>query len=197
MREKTNTAKNLRCLCEGAIFIALATVFALLRFPPFRIDLWIFGGSIDFVMLPLFIMCWRIPARFSIPACFIFGIIKFIITGDSISQYGGFLAVLLDYILAYGAVGVAALLRNLKGGFFMGVLAGSVARFVVHYISGITIWAIAFGDSYSMFGIEFSHSTGWLYSLVYNGSYMLGELIFCLILGALLYFPLKKIPKIG
>ncbi len=195
MMGKTNTAKNLKSLCEAAIFIALATVLACLRFPPFRIDMWIFGGSIDFVMLPLFVMCWRLEMKWSVPACFIFGIIKFLLTGDSIAQYGGFVAVLLDYILAYGMVSVAGLFRKFKGGLLWGVAAGSAARFLVHFVSGITIWCLGVGDSVELFGMSFGHETAALYSLVYNGSYMLGELIFCMILAVILWKPLEKLPK--
>lgn len=192
--EKTNTAKNIRSLCLAAVFIAIAAVLALLRFPPFRIDVWIFGGSIDFVMLPLFVMCWKLSPKWSFPACFVFGIVKFLITGDSIAAYGGFVAVLLDYILAYGMVGFAGFFRRLKGGLLIGVVVGSVARFLVHFVSGITIYKLAVGDgTVELFGMSFDHTTAALYSLVYNGSYMLGELIFCLILAAILWKPLEKI----
>lgn len=193
MIKKTNTAKNIHSLCEAAVFVAFAAVLALLKFPPFRIDLWIFGGSIDFVMLPLFIMCWRLDMKWSFPACFVFGIVKFLITGDSIAAYGGMIAVLLDYILAYGVIGVAGFFRKMKCGLLWGVLAGSVARFCVHFVSGITIYKIAFGDSYEIFGMAFDHTQAALYSLVYNGSYMLGELLYCLILAAVLMAPLSKL----
>ena len=195
MIKKTNTAKNIHSLCEAAVFIAFAAVLALMKFPPFRIDLWLFGGSIDFVMLPLFIMCWRLPMKWSFPACFVFGMVKFLITGDSISAYGGMIAVLLDYILAYGVIGVAGFFRKSKWGLIWGVLAGSVARFLVHFISGITIYKIAFGDSYEIFGMTFDHSKAALYSLIYNGSYMLGEMLYCLILAVVLMTPLWKLRK--
>lgn len=193
--KKTNTAKTINSLCEAAVFIALAAVLALLKFPPFRIDLWIFGGSIDFVMLPLFIMCWRLPMKWSVPACFAFGVVKFLITGDSISAYGGIIAVLLDYILAYGVVSVASFFRKAKSGLLLGVLVGSAARFLVHFVSGITIYCLAVGDSVELFGMTFDHSTAWLYSLVYNGSYMLGEAVYCFILALILQKPLMKLKR--
>lgn len=195
MNRKTNTAKSIYSICEAAVFIAIAAVFALLKFPPFRIDLWIFGGSIDFVMLPLFIMCWRLDMKWSVAGCFVFGIVKFLITGDSISAYGGILAVLLDYILAYGVVSVAGFFRKFKGGLFYGILAGSFARFCIHFISGITIYKIAFGDSYEIFNITFDSSMAALYSIVYNGSYMLGEMLYCLLLACILYKPLVNVFK--
>ena len=57
--KNTKTRNTVYSLCEAAIMIALATVFSLLRFPPFRIDLWVNGGSIDFVMVPIIILGWR------------------------------------------------------------------------------------------------------------------------------------------
>ena len=80
-----------------------------------------------------------------------------------------------------------------KPSFFTGTVAGCLARFLVSYVVGATIWAEYMPDTF--FGMTMT--SPWFYSALYNGSYMLGELIFCLILGALLYFPLKKIPKIG
>ena len=192
MTGKTNTAKTIYSLCEAAVFIALATVIASLQFPPFRIDLWIFGGSIDFVMLPLFIMCWRLGAKWGIPACFAFGVIKFLITGYSISYYGGIIAVLLDYVLAYGMVGLAGFFKNKKYGLFTGIAVGSLARFIVHFISGITIYKIGFGEVEEIFGMAFDESQAAIYSLIYNGSYMLGEFIYCMLIALLLYKPLVK-----
>lgn len=193
MTGKTNTAKTLYSLCEAAIFIALATVIALLQFPPFRFSVWIFGGSIDFVMFPLFIMCWRLGLKWSIPACFAFGVVKFLITGYSVSYYGGILAIFLDYVLAYGMVGIAGVFANKKYGLFSGIALGSFARFIVHFISGITIYKIGFGEIEEIFGMTFNESQAAFYSLLYNGSYMLGEFLYCMLIGLLLYKPLVKV----
>ena len=60
------------------------------------------------------------------------------------------------------------------------VLAG---RFVCHYLSGLIVWGS--GDP---------EIPAWLWSLTYNGSYMLPELIVTAIVVALLanYIPEKK-----
>lgn len=46
----------------------------------------------------------------------------------------------------------------------MGALLASVLRFLCHFLSGITVWA-GFADGMPV----------WLYSLIYNGLYMLPE----------------------
>ena len=172
--------------------IALATVFSLLRFPPFRIDLWAQGGSIDFVMVPIIILGWRRGARWAIPAGLALGLIECLIAGGI---GWGLPSVLLDYVLAYGAVGVAGFFRNEKWGLTVGTVAASLARFVIHFISGVTIYKIAFGDTMEIFGMQFTSDMSYLYSLVYNGSYMLGNMIVALLLTFVLTIPLRKLPK--
>jgi len=179
-------------LCESAIMIALAAVFSLLRFPPFRIDLWANGGSIDFVMVPIIILGWRRGFKWAIPAGLALGLVECLI-GGGIGW--GLPSVLLDYVLAFGAVGVAGFFRNEKWGLYAGAVAASVARFVIHFVAGVTIWKLAVGDSVELFGMSFGGDTAYLYSLVYNGSYMLGNMLIALAVVLLLSKPLKKLPK--
>lgn len=190
--KNTKTANSLRALCEAAIMISLSIVLTLLRFPPFNIDLWGNGGSIDFVMVPLVVLAWRRGANWAIPAGLAFGFLKCLI-GGGIGW--GLLSVLFDYVLAYGAVGVAGFFKGRKNGLVLGTIAGSLARFIMHFISGVTIWKIAVGDEVSLFGMTFDSSMSFVYSLLYNGSYMLGNMIFCLVAVILLAKPLAKLPK--
>ena len=188
----SKTAKNLRALCESAVLVALSVVLTLLRFPPFNIDLWGNGGSIDFVMVPLVVLAWRRGAGWAIPAGLAFGFLKCLISGGI---GWGVLSVLLDYVLAYGAVGVAGFFKNKKNGLLLGAVVGSLARFIVHFISGVTIWRIAVGDEVSLFGMSFDSSASYIYSFLYNGGYMLGNFIFCLAVVLLLKKPLSKLSK--
>lgn len=186
------TQKNLRILCEAAVMIALSTVLGLLMFPPFRIDLWGNGGSIDFVMVPLIILGWRRGIKWAIPAGLAFGLIKCLISGGI---GWGLPSVLLDYVLAYGAVGVAGFFKDKKYGLVTGAVVACIARFIVHFISGITIYKLAVGDSAEIFGMTFGGDGAVIYSVVYNGGYMLGNLIFAVVVLALLSKPLSKLPK--
>lgn len=187
---KNAKTANIFALCESALLIALAVVLSLLKFPPFRIDLWANGGSIDFVMVPLIIIGWRRGVRWAVPAGIAFGFIKCLI-GEALGW--GVLSVVFDYVLAYALVGLSGLFKN-KGivGLAMGASVASLGRFLCHFTSGITIWKIALGESYELFGMTFDSSNAVLYSLLYNGSYMLGELVYCLVVLMLLYKPLSR-----
>lgn len=65
---------------------------------------------------------------------------------------------------------------------------GSFFRFIVHFISGITIYAIAAPTEL----FEMTFTSPWMYSLAYNGSYMLIDMALCLAIFGLLYRPMKK-----
>lgn len=185
-----NTKTSLHALCESAIMVALAAVFSLLRFPPFRIDLWGNGGSVDFVMIPIVILGYRRGIKWAIPAGMALGLIECLI-GGGIGY--GLPSVLLDYVLAFGAVGLAGLFRNRRYGLVTGAVVGSVARFISHFASGLTIWKLTYDTD--LFGLTFGEGTFVLYSLVYNGSYMLGNMIIAVLVALLLAKPVEKIPK--
>lgn len=76
--------------------------------------------------------------------------------------------VLLDYPLAYGALGLAGLFRKLP---LAGVVVGIAGRFLCHFISGLVFFA-----TYAPAGMSPA-----LYSAIYNGSYMVPELVVSLI----------------
>lgn len=189
---KDNNKASLHALTEAAIMIALATVFSLLRFPPFRFDLWGNGGAVDFVMVPLIILGWRRGIKWAVPAGLIFGLIDCLIGGS----FGwGVLSVLFDYVVAFGAVGLAGIFKDKKYGLILGTITASFARFVSHFISGVTIWRLAVGDEVELFGRVFGGESAVLYSLIYNGSYMLGNMILALLVVSVLNVPLKKLKK--
>ena len=71
---------------------------------------------------------------------------------------------------------------------YVGTLIGGLARFLVHYVVGATIWAEYMPEKF--FGMSM-HSP-WFYSMLYNLAYMLPNIILCLIVFVLLSQPLKK-----
>ncbi len=80
---------------------------------------------------------------------------------------------LLDYPLAFGMLGLAGFFQNRP---FLGVNIGIVGRFLAHFISGIVFFA-----SYA----EGMHP--WVYSAIYNGSYLLPELVISIYIVYLLH----------
>ena len=80
------------------------------------------------------------------------------------------------------------LLARRKWSVFYGTVIGGVLRFLVHYLIGVFVWGVYMPDEF--FGMTMT--SPWLYSLLYNGSYMLPSIILCAVIFALLYKPLKK-----
>ena len=86
----------------------------------------------------------------------------------------------VDYFLAFGALGLSGLFCNAKNGLVKGYITGVLGRFVFAVISG---W-IFFG-SYAWEGWN-----GFTYSLVYNAIYIFAEAIITVII--LLLPPVKS-----
>ncbi len=82
--------------------------------------------------------------------------------------------ILLDYLLAFSVLGIAGLFRK-QGivGWIIGIVIAVGLRFVCHFLSGVVIWQ-SFGELWEGFTIN----NPILYSFIYNGCYMLPEMIF-------------------
>ncbi|MCI5929073.1 MAG: energy-coupled thiamine transporter ThiT [Pseudoflavonifractor capillosus] len=169
-----------RMLCEGAIMVALALVLNQLKI--FRLPN---GGSITLEMLPIFFYAVRWGVGPGLLAGFAFGLLQMFIDG---AVAWGWQSLLLDYLVAFTPLGLAGLFKGKQWGIFAGTVLGSVVRFIVHFISGITIYAIVAPTE--LFNMTFT--SPWMYSLAYNGSYMAIDMALCLVVFGLLYKPLKR-----
>ena len=175
-----NKKLTLRALTEGAVFVALAQVLSYLKL--FELPQ---GGSIVVAMLPIFFYCSRWGFAPGILASFVYSLLQLFLDG---AYAWGWQSMLGDYIVAYTVLGLAGLFHKQRGGFFIGTVVGSLARFVVHYLVGVWVWGEYMPERF--FGMTMT--TPWFYSFLYNGSYMLIDMLLCLIVGALLYKPLGK-----
>ena len=174
-------------LCEGAIFVAAALVLSYIKIPVGFL-FGGFGGSIDFVMVPLIIYAVRRGAGWGVVAGLIFGTMKFFFAGGSAISWQ---SMLLDYSLAYGAVGLAGLCRKMRRPLPVGAVVGCLGRFVIHYISGVTIYAQYMPERF----MELTMTTPAVYSLLYNGTYMSVNTVLAILVCALLEKPLEKFMK--
>jgi len=171
---------KLRALCEGALFVALAQVLGYLKF--FELPQ---GGSITAAMLPIFIYCTRWGFGAGMLASISFSVLQLLLDG---AYAWGWQSIIGDYILAFSVLGVAGAFHKQPSGFFIGTVVGSAARFLIHYVTGATVWAEYMPERF--FGMTMT--TPWFYSALYNGSFMLIDMLLCLLIGALLWKPLKK-----
>lgn len=182
--------EKVRILTEGAVMIALATVLSFVKV--FELP---WGGSITLLsMLPIIIFSIKHGVREGLAVSFLYSVIQLGL-GITLSGLLGWgltvgaltACILVDYILAFGVLGLAGMFKS-KG--FAGRMAGTalaiVLRFLAHVASGIFIFASAgkLWDGFSTENIP-------LYSVLYNGAYMLPELIFTLIASAVLF----KLPQ--
>ncbi len=164
-----------KLLVEGAIMVALAAVLSFIRI--YKLP---WGGSITLLsMLPIVVYSIRHGIKWGLAVSFVFACVQFF-QGVTDGLFGWGLTpvmliscILLDYILAFTVLGLAGIFRK-KGtmGWIAGTAVALLLRFACHFGSGVIVWK-SFGALWDGF---FTENT-YLYSLLYNGSYMLPEII--------------------
>ena len=181
MSNQTTSHKHIRALTEGAILVALAFVLSFVK-------LWELpnGGSLTPAMFPIVLYGLRWGLGRGLGAGFVFGLLQLIFDG---AYAWGWQSMILDYLLAFTPLGLSGLFKGKAWGIFPGTILGCLGRFIVHYISGVTIYRIIEPTSLPGLG-TFDNAA--LYSLAYNGSYMLPNMLLAVAIAALLYKPLKK-----
>lgn len=183
MKQKSSQKNNVRRLTVTAVLLALSTVLSLVKV--WQMPL---GGSVTLLsMVPVCLISAFYGPEFAIIPCFLYGLIQIFLGG--VFSWGLTPAVLitcilLDYLLAYGLLFVSGIFRRKKWGIVWGVALACVLRFICHFLSGIVLWR-----SFEVF------NNPYLYSLVYNGAYMLPELIITCI-GVFLLFSNSQIKKL-
>ena len=170
-----------RALVEGALFVAIAEILGYLK-------IWHMpeGGSVSLMMLPIIIYALRWGLGKGLIASFAFGLLQMVFDG---AYAWGWQSMLPDYLVAYTPLGLAGLFKGKAWGIFPGAVLGNFARFVVHFISGVTIYRINMPTEVAHFGV-FDNAE--LYSLVYNAAYMVPCMVLTLAVAAVLYVPMKK-----
>ena len=175
--------EKLKKLVLSAIMIALATVLSFVKV--YKLPL---GGSITLLsMLPIVLVSVFYGVKQGLITAFAYSVIQMLVDLGEVVGWGltptaliG--CIIFDYIIAFTVIGLAGIFRK-KG--LWGIIGGTALalflRFVSHLISGVLI-----------FDIWCEWSSPLLYSICYNGSFMLPELIFTAIGAAALF----KLPQI-
>lgn len=179
-----NTNTKTRILCEGSVCIALSIALSYFKIP-IGFSFGGFGGSIDLVMVPLIIFAYRNGLGWGVGAGFAFGTLKYFIAGGTAISW---VSLLLDYSVAYAMVGLAGILKhkNLPASAFI----GCAGRFIIHFISGVTVYAQYMPESF----LEHAMTSPFVYSLLYNGTYMLPNTVIAILACLALAPALKKRP---
>ena len=183
--------KSTRRLVESAVMIAIGTVLSMF---PFSAP-WAFGGGVTICsMLPLVIIAHRYGTKWGLFTAFVYSVLQLILGVSNVqfaAGYGFVLAVgvlLLDYILAFTVIGLSACFNGVIKNHLVSIVVGIVfpfaLRFVCHFLSGWIIWGVITPNEMGLVAP--------LYSLIYNGGYMLPETIITALVAVLTYKPLKR-----
>jgi thiamine transporter len=152
------TKFNTKMLAYGALAIAISFVLSYIRIVRFPN-----GGSITVAsMLPIFVFAYIAGPRAGITAGLCYGMLQFI-QDASFVHWAQFL---LDYPIAFALLGLSGLFKERL---YLGAIVGSLGRFLAHFISGIVFFATYAGDQ-----------NVFLYSFLYNISYILPDTLICL-----------------
>lgn len=179
--------ERLIVMTEIALAIALA---AVLNLPPLRIHLPvnIAGGTVSLTMLPILVIAMRRGVAAGVTAGALFGLVDLAMEPYVVHP----VQLLLDYPVAFGLVGLAgvgaAVYRSTRspllrwGALFGGLLLGVIGRFASHWLSGV----VFFGASAP------AGQPVWLYSAVYNATYLLPSFAITAVAAALVFPVLER-----
>ncbi|SHH23158.1 energy-coupled thiamine transporter ThiT [Tepidibacter thalassicus] len=159
-----------KMLVEAGVMIGLAQILSYIKVYEGP-----FGGSVtagSMVPIILYAIRWGVSPGLFVAS--VYGLLQFIL-GPKYSYH--VLSIILDYVGAFGLLGLAGLFRNSFKGVLLGTCLGIFGRFVSHVLSGVILWA-----SYAPDGMN-----PWIYSILYNSGYLLPELLISLCVVGVLY----------
>ena len=197
-------SSKVKKLTESAMLIAIAVVLELLS--KMFIPEMAFGGQITLVsMLPVVLISYRHGMKWGFLAAFTYALIEMVIGaktvaaafqpgyfGDATMVGNALIMCVLDYAVAYTALGLGGIFRNKIKNPGVSLMCGSLvalgARYVAHIASGFILfsgWAEWFftQEGFPAWGAKLVSGMnptmlGLVYSVVYNGLYMIPEMIF-------------------
>ena len=209
MENKQNKTKR---LTESAMLLTVAIVLELVSkmFIPEQT----FGGQITIVsMLPVVLVSYRYGLKWGFVTSFTYALLEMAIGmktvssaflpgffGDDAMILNAIIMCLLDYVVAFSVLGLGGIFRNRIKKPGVSLLCGSLvalgARFLTHILSGYILfatWAEYYftQEGFPAWGAQLVETLspaglGWVYSIVYNGMYMMPELIFTAIASLLI-----------
>ena len=194
---------NTRRLTESAMLLAVAIVLEFIS--KMIIPEQPFGGQITLVsMLPIVLVSYRYGMKWGFVTALTYALLEMAIGGKTVAaafQPGYFgdgtmignaiIMCLLDYIVAYTALGLGGIFRNRIQKPGLALMAGGLvalgARYLAHVVSGYVLfagWAEWYftQEGFPAWGAQIVSALspemlGIVYSIVYNGMYMVPEMV--------------------
>ena len=216
----TNKTKR---LTESAMLLAVAIVLELVS--KMFIPEMPFGGQVTLVsMLPVVLISYRHGVKWGLVSGLAYAMIEMAIGaktvtaafqpgyfGDGVMLGNALVMCMLDYLVAYTMLGLGGIFRsrieNRGAALACGALVALGARYVAHILSGYILfsgWAEWFftQDGFPLWGAGLVSSLspellGLVYSVVYNGMYMIPEMVLTAIAAVLVGRNSKIVTKIS
>lgn len=165
---------KVRTLCECAMMVALA--FALSYAKIFEMPL---GGSVTICsMLPIMLIGIKYGPVIGLGTGFVYSITQLLqgLAAGNVFPYlytwqAVVICIAFDYILPFTIIGLAGVFGKKGIMPYVGMFSVTIVRLVCHVVSGVTIWKSAMPP-------EFNNA--WVYSIAYNGSFLLPDFAICL-----------------
>lgn len=185
MKEKKFTVS---VITEIAVFAAIAFALDLLAGGIWRFA-FVNGGSISIAMLPILFVTYRRGLLPGLVCGLIVSLLQmlgglYVIAG---AWYAVFLQILLDYILPYPLIALAGLFfmiakKRKKNTLLiiLGVVFAGLMKLLCHFLAGFIFWKTSIAW-------EAFEGMPALYSLVYNGSYILPSIVICTVIFIIIY----------
>lgn len=209
---------NVRKLTESAMLLALAIILELVA--KLIIPELPFGGQITLAsMLPVVLISYRHGIKWGFVAAFAYALLEMALGaktvsaaflpdyfGDGVMIFNAILMCLLDYVLAFTALGLGGIFRNKLKNNGAALACGSLVALGTRYLCHILSGYILFG-SYAEWFFTQDGFPAWgaslvstlnptvlsiVYSIVYNGMYMVPELIITAVMALII----SRIPKV-
>lgn len=153
-KENSQSSKS---IAYAGVCIALSFALSYVKF----FTLGAQGGSITFAsLLPLMIFAYKFGTKKGVIAGIVYGLLQFIQS----PQFYQPMQVVLDYPVAFGAIGLAGIFKDVKHlkndlwKFVLGATLAVALRYVAHVISGYYVFSSWAWEGYGAFA----------YSVVYN-----------------------------
>lgn len=167
-QKKAHSAKvATKQLVFSGVAMALAIVTSEIKFA--RLPM---GGSITlFSMLFIVLIGYWYGAKAGLLTGFAYGLLQFVLDPVFYSP----IQLLVDYPLAFGALGLSGFFSGKKHGLLLGYIAGVIGRYFFAVLSGVVFFAHYAPDG----------TPAMIYSLTYNATYIVPEAVVTLVLLAI------------
>lgn len=211
-------ANKTRRITESAMLLAIAIVLELVS--KMFIPEMPFGGQVTVVsMLPVVLISYRHGVKWGLFSAFVYALLEMALGaktvsaaflpgyfGDGAMIFNALLMCLLDYIVAFTVLGMGGIFRDRIQKPGLSLLCGSLValglRYLTHIASGYILFAsyaewFFTQDGFPAWGAQLVETLspvalGLTYSVVYNGFYMIPEIICTAVVSVIL----ARVPRI-